>query len=588
MVLQRRETDEEQEMITVFTNYKSKEKSIIEKIITFYQFLKDEDFINFAHHLQIACDICHQQSFELIELIRDIFANISQQNKDSLKNALQTTFRESFFETSGYYRVSTFSGLLCRNNFISQQYVLDAFMEFLNKEEVTTTQRNEMYIIQVLFWCGDILNQFNRKVTSKILKRLERRGYPVHSIFKNNFQISHDINTEGLNPFTDYYCFKYDDVSYLQKQASSPNFDVNRNYEVPIWELDLIRYREVPLISAAAFYGAEKCFRYLQLTGASIITQNDIQAGQFRPGPVALATMARMSKNQDIPDKEYLYSYSNKIFKIFFQRYQSNFAFIRDHPGPAEFAIAGNNIKILHTILQDNDDALRYPLIMAAAYNRVIEFDWLRTRSTIEKETQENLITFLVLNDNEIMFRKLIREDLLNIETSSLYIMQSSRCAMELLSRYNSSLGNYFQYRQIAVFNSDINQKKNPIIEQISNKATPAITNEKNLDTLKMLLNKREIDVDQNASFCDPALNSPNDNIPDECAKELLLSDDVAVFFDKVGRDYIIELIQSNKFSIVEWALQQEKIIKKYKMEQLIANSNSLEMKNLIKKCFNK
>lgn len=601
------QTNEDHEMIFLYTNYKAGDQSVVEKIITFYKFSDPKSCSLFCEHLNASCEICHQQSYLLAKLVQEILNIVEEKDQINIKNALFDSFKQNFNDESiEHTRNSTIYGLLARNQIIDNQKMLEIFMEYLNSSKLSCIIRQEMFIIQVLFMAGDILYKFDPKLTKKIINRLDRREFKTRQMFDNECQISFDLNTPGLIPTSDYYCFKYDDVSYLQKLASSPNFDVNRAFEVPVWELELCRFSEVSLIAAAAFYGAEKCFRYLLMLGATLeppFSENlrpigRLQGRVFRPGPVAIRAIRKLNQTNSTTGAQSIYvikTCAPPMFIFFRDITETICNSDRSNIGAAEAAIAGNHMKLLQIIDQTDENALRYPLTYSAVFNRYKEFNWFLSRSSIEKENPDEFLNFISATDNHVILRKLLDDGLINLEllASTNAINFSQKCLIEIMIKYyDNPRFKFILSKQHNGFRSYTPERVDErfifLASNSANKSIFQVISSQDLEELRVFIHKKQIDMILllSSTFGNRINPIPLSDVSEELAKELLKSPEMKVLFEKQGKDMVTEFVEFNNFKFVDWALSQEEIRNSYTRENLLSYASSLEMRNLINKYY--
>ena len=590
MVRYQLETDKEQEIIIMLCNYKVGDVSIIEKLSTLYDFSKKEDYDNFFKNVESACSICHQQSHYIPKLIVDILDRIKPGERILLKQSLFEAFSHALTNIDDdNIAFSTFSGNCIREKLLDPKSVLDEIIRFYQTDEGTNyvSYKIDISIIQILFCAGDILSDAFPNETKKLLRKLSHRGYPVKRYFAKNFWISRSLNTPGIQPFCDYYCFKYDDVEYLQKLAADPNFDKNRPYMTPIWEWDLIFTAKPSLISAAAFYGAEKCFRYLLLSGATLNADNpDGQRNRFNTFGFGRgfgrfgAILPPEPSDEEVPMSQFYVQNAHGVLQ--------NFMNMRGFRPSGEldvgdYAIAGNNFSLLHLIEQNAGSILSSsPLMIAAAYNRISQYQWLKSKSSNENQTHTSLLGFVLQKDNSCFMRYILKHNLFDVP---IVFQQSSFCAgtkcfLELATFYRGTP--YFnQVLSSAVIGRNTLDELFKAYVNVCNSVFSSAFNDENLDFLRMQIHKKTIElIDRN----DP--NSFDTSIAKysiSVIKEFLQFKELVEYMEKSGKSFLFTLIIANRFDAVSYVFSQDVYRKKYTLKTLLSITNSIEMRKLLK-----
>ena len=245
---------------------------MIEFVLENYEKDSQFDCSKLILHMKRASKIIHQQSFKLPILLSSLKNTIEEKFPNGIQKALEEHFTEDFYDIDNpcTLRYFTFYAICIRKNLLPPQSFFDITSKFFEKQPSFDALQQYGYVQQILIFAGDVINACNPEKLSEYFTILKHRGYHMDTISENDFEVTKTLMSSSPKTFNDYTCLINDDVDYLQEQAAQPNFNPNRGYNVPVWELDPMIRSGTSLACAAAFYGAEKCFRFLMFKDATL------------------------------------------------------------------------------------------------------------------------------------------------------------------------------------------------------------------------------------------------------------------------------------------------------------------------------
>lgn len=564
------------EMITLLCNYVKNDKESLTKVSHFYDFKEKTRIKIFFNHIFTSCSICHSQCHRLPYLVKDILnildKNFVDQFLDSCEDALRYIINK--FKTR-WVNIAAFFGNLIRLRMIRPKHALNIILDALKLSIDYFTSHCESFTMQLLFWCGDVLLEEDRELTEKLIEVLKMRKFDVMLIAENNFELCCLINdTEGI-PFCDYVAFRNDDVSYLQRLCADPNFNINREFETPVWEFDPIFSKPVSLIAAAAYYGASKCFNFLSMSGASL--NGHFQPTQF--GKIGIGSRMNVQNPSSKLDPD-LNMLTTK--DLFFE--QTRF-WLKDKCALSfnvgEFAIAGNSLDIIYFM---DSKCFDKPLSVCAAYNRRVLYEYFRQTSSISCELEIVFFNCIRMNDNHIYLREALEKHWISDEAISNVINSSFlgyRCNRELVAHSrNTPLFNKLLLQQnlqthIATSDSDI------ILMQYQNYMDKSLVHvlstgsEEQIRSLAFKMGLVGVDSDstdsQSAGIWSAPLRSFEILLERKDMLELLIP------------NFLPKSILNDRLDIVEMLLKREDYRTQYTQKELLQHTVSIEMRDLIR-----
>lgn len=582
------ETDEDQEMITILTNYRKGDMQTIEKIMESVDFQNKEKVDNFFDNVNSACSICTLQSLYIPEIVVFIYENLHGKEQILLKESLFKQLEININDgTDRKLQFSTFAALCVRQKLIEPKRILQSFNECLDSETCKNKYRNELYILQMLFYCGDVLYDAETEATKAIVKRLKHRGIAANILFANEFWISRTINSADTPSCCDYDCLIHDDVDYLQKLAASPNFDINRCYEASLWENDPIISPDTKLIQAAAFYGAEKCFRYLSLTGADTTSTSDANANRtsmFR-GKVSILGVKKNNMKIYAKNKNPLL---NNVLEVFKQRIIGYSLFIECKHDINDYAIAGNNFDILNFHNREMESFGGSPMSIAAGYNRIQFFNYLKGIGMLEKP--KSIFVHVLENDNSCFLRYAMKYNIIDVADAACkdFFWYGRKCFTEVAHFYrNSPRFNEILTRSCIYIRECGNNPDKQKLVDIAYRNTISLNFLKlsifaDIDIARMILNKRIID--------DYSLfKSPSDItlLSLDFIKELTKYEEIIKKLESQGINLLFCAISADMFDAVSYLIDLDIYKTRFTGDQMLTNASSIEMRNLIKSKMN-
>ena len=607
------ENDADMDMIVYFCNLKTELieediKRAIEKIAAFYHnFSNEKNVVKFIQNILTACKICHQQSFVFPFYLNKIISNLPKEKKDLFHSSLLKVF-ESNYKTIYYsllQKRATLFAMLIRESILSPDEILNIIYEVFTSNKRRLSKNEELFTIQLFFFAGDLISAADKSKTKKILNILDRRRYNTRLFFANDFWISKCINTPGLDPTNFYSIFRFDDVNSLQSLASNPGFDINMLYPVPIWELDPIMIFSPNLINAAIFYGAEKCFRFLYVSGAKFVSSEDdyiqlqsiqyfymenlydykndknyidayINSGglEFQDAKSLLATDFDKN-NKEVFLTKLLNCLKSRVFYIrtTFPLYKLDFPklYLSFCISIVEYAIAGNNFHIIATI--DNfEDHIKMPSVISIMYNREKEREYFVTSQLTKKEYEFSLHHALQLNDNHIAAYRYFEK-----------IKQQSSIA--------SNISPHEKMEQIILLKNQLYSYSENLQREINcNFLLPS--DENNLYIFQTDIYDHPLDwVLFLFLFKNNFQKNPrNDDIQDlpfynsEFVQLAVKSKHFMHFLRSHQFDIVDHCIKSNFFESAEFLLKLNEVQKTYTRRNLLSHCKSIEMRAIVRK----
>lgn len=444
----------DKEMIEFYCSWMKGNRDIFEKMMESYDFEDPEDISRLIDHFERTVRANQTKSHYLPEILLEITKSLPTNCRILLKDLW---FKRLNYLLHKCYKYMYIYGLLygkcIRLGIIDPGLSLELFEGLVNSDIHVFAAQPYSFIFQALFLCADILQSVNPERYLKLEHSLTACGFPIKFMSDNEFILCKSLTDESIPATCDYICLKNDDVEYLRNLAEDPSFSFDRNYIVPIWDLEYCLNTETSLSNAAIFFGAHKCYHYLQAFST-----------QKSSTPFAFTTTTRpfgrqideinIQQSFNIPKIKFMDLVHSQIVSQNFLLTQLN---------PTGYSICGGTWNIFHNTIDDGAHLLKY-INCCIVYNRVGMLLQLLELYSISGDVV-NIISLVLMNDNSVILSTLLDYQFKAMPSNtiikaiqSLKIDIEINCLKELLFRFNDKVFEFIvqPYNRIPFYDHQI------------------------------------------------------------------------------------------------------------------------------------
>jgi len=580
------DTDDDIEMIDRLIACTKEDSDIVDRILEKYDLDIRESTELLINHIFRSIKIIHKQSF-IIPIILQKVSCILPEGSTKISKALLGLFSQDLLnnlENNSYK--SQFYAICVRHNVFLVDDALQSIIPFVDVTPDIMCKNGSLFLFSFWVFCSDIFYDSKPVEAKKIIRVMTERGFFFENLCVNDCYLSRTICDPNAESYSDYHCLIHDNVDYIRALASDPGFDMNRAYELPIWEYRPVLTYSPSLICAAAYYGAEKCFRYLYLSEADCNYAEDPN-GNNNPfwrgnrnifgGRLYYNTMGN-----DYDFEKWVHSkcppslydnspnYSSSVFSQF---------------EVCEYAIAGGNYQILR-LLEQKGAKYRFPYTAAASFNRKQLFEYFLNSKLPGIQNTVSIVSGALITDNVGFIRYLIQKGYIstaNVISYELTNIIGPNVMKEMIFReYGTSLLHGFLNQLVMnrIFEFPALIEYSNIIP---NGITTAMLNESE-DIIKLTLQKIKISLDALMNYGFSNIGLPFWRAQKKILKIIFEEElfDSLVFINNV----VIDCIRYNHFENTEFVLSFSHIKTKFTVNELIKECTSIEMRQLIKKVY--